>query len=110
VVPRDSVITGALYFDTPTGKFKRTFDKSTFENMAHYYAITDRKVGLIGKLIHDIEINTWDKKVYRMTGEVEERIFGMIRKQQRTERLIDRGVHFFDSLYESLSDTLSRNR
>lgn len=69
----DKAIEGIL-FDTPTAKFRRYFNMSTYESLMKHYKIKDPALEYIGKIIHDVEINTWEKKVMPETIEVRDTV------------------------------------
>ncbi len=68
--PRGELSTGGIPFDTPDAKFRRYQNKSTFETLLEYYKIEDKKAIYIGRIIHDIEINIWEKKAIPETSKV----------------------------------------
>ena len=63
--PKGVIISEGEPFDTPDSSITRNFKQSTFESMLDHYKLTDPKLTNLGKLIHDIEINTWETKLYR---------------------------------------------
>jgi hypothetical protein len=109
IVPKGRVVTGAIQFDTPTAEITRKFNKSTFESFLDYYRIKDKKLINIGKLIHDIEINIWEKKLFKRTREVQIRTLEIMEKYRNNEEIIDKACEFFERLYETLPAELEPN-
>lgn len=58
-------------FDTPDAALRRYHNASTFETLARHFRIDDPKVAYLGRLMHDIEINTWARKALPQTRQVE---------------------------------------
>lgn len=106
IVPKWEEIQGAIFFDTPQSRFKRTFNQSTFESFVDCYKIEDKKIHSIALIIHDIEINIWERKVFRMTREVETQIVEIIRSHRDTREIIEIACRYFDKLYYSIPERL----
>ncbi len=102
----DTKIEGVL-FDTPTAKFRRYFNMSTYESLMKHYKIDDPALGYIGKIIHDIEINTWEKKVMPETIEVRDTVNKIIWETKGDTQVVKRSNQYFDFLYEHLSKKYS---
>ncbi|MBK8964326.1 MAG: chromate resistance protein [Candidatus Competibacteraceae bacterium] len=47
-----------IAFDTPDAPFRRTHNQSTFERLLDHYAFRNPTLLDLGRLLHDIEINT----------------------------------------------------
>lgn len=108
IVPRDSEITKGTLFDTPDAYFKRTITKSTFEMLRDYYDVNDDNVDAIAKLIHDIEINKWAIKNYKITSKVEAFVSKLIRSEFADETIIEKSNLFFNSLYKNERSELEK--
>lgn len=52
----------ATQFDTPFAELQRSHRMSTFESVVYKFSIKDERVASVAALIHDIEINFWNKK------------------------------------------------
>jgi hypothetical protein len=102
IYPKGQVIKEGIQFDTPNSEITRKFNKSTFETLIDYYRIKDKKLINIGKLIHDTEINTWERKVFKRTRELEIRILDLLEKHKNNEEIIARACQYFDSLYTAI--------
>lgn len=101
IVSRDANVKNGTLFDTPDAYFKRTFNKCTYEMLKEYYSVKGDKIDAIGKLIHDIEINRWDRKRFTTTQKVEQFVLGLIQSKKSNEEIIALANAFFDSLYEN---------
>jgi hypothetical protein len=98
-----------ISFDIPNAEISRTFNKSTFEAFLDRYRIEDKKLINIGKLIHDIEINTWERKLFKRTKEVEVQIFAILERKRPNEEVIQKACEYFDRLYSVVPAELERN-
>lgn len=107
--PKGKVIQDAISFDTPHASITRRFNKSTFEVFLDYYRIRDPKLLNIGKLIHDTEINTWERKRFRRTRALEVQILDLMEKYKKHDELIARACEYFDHLYATLPSELELN-
>jgi hypothetical protein len=105
-----AVVDKAIFFDVPGGAFNRTFNKSTYENIADYYKITDPKTRAVGLLVHDIEINTWERKLYMKTANVQDSIQSLIHRKLSDSLLVARSLDYFDWLAKSLNGAPERIR
>jgi len=107
--PKGELITEGVSFDIPNAEISRTFNKSTFESFLDRYRIKDRKLINIGKLIHDIEINTWERKLFRRTREVEIRVVDILERNKKNPEIIQKACEYFDSLYSIIPVELELN-
>ena len=92
-----------IKFDTPDATYRRYFNMSTFESLLKHYQIKDKEVIYIGRIIHDIEINTWEKKVMEETRYVQDSINQIISNSANNEELVKKSNNLFDSLYHRFS-------
>jgi len=58
LVPKGSMISKGIPFDVPSAQFKRSHSQSTFESILQNQRLNDERLVHIGRIIHDIEINT----------------------------------------------------
>ncbi len=98
-----------VQFDTPYSKISRRFNQSTFESLIDYYRIDDPKLKAIGKLIHDIEINVWEKKMYQKTMEMDLFFMDLLSDSLEDTVILHRSSKYFDRLYDELTDELELN-
>jgi hypothetical protein len=99
--PKGDTITDGIAFDTPDADFRRYHSKSTFETMQQHYQITDNEVLYIGRIIHDIEINTWEKKLMPETDQVMRELQPFI-LQKSPARWVGECSAYFGQLFEKL--------
>ncbi len=96
--PREAIIEEGVAFDTPEAKFRRYHNKSTFETLLDHYRLTDGRLVYIGKIIHDLEINIWRKKVMAETMEVQGAVRGIISETDNKKIMV--GCRsYFDEFY-----------
>ena len=62
----------------------------------------DPKLIYIGRIIHDIEINIWERKVMKETYRVQDAITKIISETKDKVSIIKEGNRFFDNLYNEL--------
>jgi len=101
-LPKGEVISEGIPFDLPDARFRRYANKSTFETIMDHYQITDPRLLYIGKIIHDIEINIWERKVMPETISLKDALAGIILEDENSERIIEEGNRYFDNLYREL--------
>lgn len=110
IITRETTVKDGTLFDTPDAYFKRTFNKCTYEMLKEYYCVEDNKVNAIGKIIHDIEINRWDRKRFASTTKLEQFVLSLINSNKSNDEIIELANSYFDNLYlnkdGSLNDAL----
>ena len=99
--PRGEAIKEGIAFDTPDAKLRRYHNMSTFESILFYYKLRDPKLAAIGKIIHDIEINVWARKMMAGSEDVLRAIREIIRTSKDNKTVIEKSCLYFDSLYET---------
>lgn len=108
--PKGDPINEGIPFDTPDAKFRRYVSMSTFESLVQYYNLVCPKLAYIGKIIHDIEINIWERKVMPETISVQDSINKIIHETKDNKQIIEKGNKFFDTLYSELKTGDSKAR
>ncbi|MHC4675450.1 MAG: chromate resistance protein ChrB domain-containing protein [Planctomycetota bacterium] len=98
--PKGEFIDQGIPFDTPDAKFRRYHNMSTYESILRYYKLNDPKVVYIGKIIHDIEVNVWERKQMKETHMVQREVNQIISNSSDNKDVIDKSIKFFDSLYQ----------
>ncbi len=99
---KNEPINEGVAFDTPDAKFRRYHNMSTFESLLRGYGLKDPKLIHIGKVIHDIEVNTWEKKRMAETPEVQEAVNAIVSKSKSNPEIIEKSCQYFDSLYKQI--------
>jgi hypothetical protein len=96
-IPRD-----AVRFDMFHGGFGHRGEDCTFETLQKTFRIRDRKVGLIGQMIHDADLA--DEKFGRKEGfGVDEVLKGWAKQGIRDRELLERGIQLIEAVYCSVS-------
>lgn len=103
IVPKGESVPNAIPFDIPMAKFRRYHNMSTFEVMLRAFHIQDPKLIHIGKIIHDIEINIWEKKLMKETWAVQNDLDKIISNSANNEEIIAKSREYLDQLYESIT-------
>ncbi len=84
-------------------ELRRSHNRSTYGSIVLKYKLTDRGVLEIGRIIHDIEINTWGRKVRAESEELEQRIREIIKSSEDPAESFSRSFTIFDELYKKLA-------
>jgi hypothetical protein len=100
--PKGEPIKEGIPFDTPEAKFRRYHNMSTFESLLKHYNVQDPTLLYIGKIIHDIEVNVWQKKVMPETYQVQEEINQIIFNSKGNAEVMERSHKYFNSLYQKI--------
>lgn len=100
--PQGRAITEGIPFDVPEAELRRYHNMSTFEAFLKHYKLQDPKLIHIGKIIHDIEINIWEQKVFPETRHIEEAIIKIIKDSKNNDEVIEKSCRYFDSLYQEI--------
>ena len=56
----------------------------------------------IGKIVHDIEVNVWEKKTLPETRRVQQAVIEFIISSDSPDEIINRSMAYFDGLYREL--------
>lgn len=98
--PRGTQFTEGIGFDTPDAPLRRYHNKSTFETLLERYVLEDSKLIYIGRIIHDIEVNTWERKVMAETPQVENDMQALM-AQADTQKILEECQVYFERLYQT---------
>jgi hypothetical protein len=98
--PKDEIINEGIPFDTPDAKLRRYHNMTTFESFLKHYNLQEPKLNFIGKIIYDIEINIWEKKVFPETHKVQDEINKIILNSKNSDEVIKKSCNYFDLLYK----------
>ncbi|MGR9116102.1 MAG: chromate resistance protein ChrB domain-containing protein [Gammaproteobacteria bacterium] len=93
-------ITEGIEFDTPNASFRRFHNKSTFETLLDHYQLNDEKLLYLGRIIHDIEVNIWEKKIMKETPSLEKAVAVIIAETDK-EKLVEDCYQFFSGFEAS---------
>lgn len=100
--PKGSKMTQGTLFDVPEARFRRYHNMSTYGSILNYYKLKDPKLIFIGKIIHDIEINVWKKKVFKETPLIQQAILSIIEQSGSPAEVIEKTCTYFDHFYEQI--------
>jgi len=99
--PEEHVPRGAVPFDMFHGGFGHRGEDCTFETLRKVFRIRDKKVDVIGQMIHDADL--LDEKFGRKEGFGVDGILDGWAKQKIPDReLLERGIQLIEALYHSL--------
>lgn len=101
--PKGEAIKEGIPFDTPDAKFRRYHNMSTFESLLEHYKLNDPKLIYIGKIVHDIEVNIWERKVFDGTHQVQKAFNNIIWNSKNRDEAIEKSCKYFDLLYKEIA-------
>lgn len=99
--PKGEAIKEGTAFDTPDARFRRYHNMSTFESLLKHYGLKDPGLIYIGKIVHDIEVNIWEKKRFDETPVVQEAVNQIIWNSKTSNAVMEASCQYFDWLYEN---------
>ena len=103
--PHGETITSGIPFDTPDAKFRRYATKSTYEILLEHYRLRSPKLLYIGRIIHDIEINTWGKKICKESTRIASTIRQIIIDNKGNNNLIiEKSMKYFDNFLKNIRE------
>lgn len=102
--PEESVPPKAVPFDMYHGGFGHSGESCTFETLQKSFRIRDKRVGVIGQIIHDADL--LDEKFGRKEGYGVDAVLDGWEKQGTPDsELLQRGIGLIEALYSSVSTT-----
>lgn len=100
--PEEHVPREAVPFDMFQGGFGHQGEDCTFETLQKSFRIRDRKVSVIGQMIHDADL--LDEKFGRKEGfGIDEVLNGWAKQGVPDKELLNRGIELIAAIYHSLS-------
>jgi hypothetical protein len=92
---------GAVPFDMFEGGFGHRGEDCTFETLMKAFRIRDKKVSVMGEIVHDADL--FDEKFGRKEGfGIDEVMKGWARQKLSDKELLERGMQLAEGLYQSL--------
>lgn len=88
-------------FDTPDAKFRRYHNASTYAVLKKHYKVSNPASDYISKIVHDIEINTWERKVLPESTSANLAILKIAKESSNHDEIIANTLRFFDKLANS---------
>ncbi len=102
-VHEEHVSRESVPFDMFHGGFGHRGDDCTFETLQKTFRIRDKKVGVIGQIIHDADV--LDEKFGRKEGfGIDEVLKGWAIQGISDGKLLERGIQLIEALYHSVSE------
>jgi hypothetical protein len=99
--PEEHVPRGTVPFDMFHGGFGHRGEDCTFETLQKTFRIPDKKVGVIGEIIHDADL--LDEKFGRKEGfGVDEVLNGWAKQGISDRELLERGIQLIEALYHAV--------
>lgn len=93
----------AVPFDMYEGGFGHRGEDCTFETLTKAFRIRDKRVSVMGEIVHDADL--FDEKFGRKEGfGVDEIMKGWARQKLSDQELLKRGIQLAEGLYQSLED------
>jgi hypothetical protein len=89
-----------LRFDMVGGDFTHEGDRCTFETLSACLGTADRALSVVGEIVHDIDLKDGKFGRPEVRG-VEQLLLGIVLSHQDDESRLERGLVFFDDLYQS---------
>jgi hypothetical protein len=100
--PEDRVPREAVPFGMFHGGFGHHGEDCTFETLQKTFQIRDKRVGVIGQVVHDADL--LDEKFGRKEGfGVDEILHGWANQGIPDSKLLERGIELIEALYHSVS-------
>jgi hypothetical protein len=91
----------AVPFDMYEGGFGHRGDDCTFETLTKAFRISDKRVGVMGEIVHDADV--FDEKFGRKEGfGIDEVMKGWAQQDVSDAELLERGIQLAEGLYQSL--------
>ncbi|HEX3043361.1 MAG TPA: chromate resistance protein ChrB domain-containing protein [Bacillota bacterium] len=104
-VDKGTPILSGIPMDTPDSKIQRKLNLTAYEVALTEYKLTHPALKQIGKIIWDIEINKWDKKVTRESPGIALIINGLDAKESNPGKALEQSMIIYDSLFVGLGGT-----
>ncbi len=98
---REETSPPGIPFDIPEARFRRYHNRSTFETLLEHYQVEDKALIYIGRIIHDIEVNIWERKALEETHRIESNVIELL-NGETPEKSAVACVNYFDALYSTL--------
>lgn len=97
----DQKPTDAVPFDMYEGGFGHRGEDCTFETLTKAFRITDKRVAVMGEIVHDADL--FDEKFGKREGfGVDEVMKGWAQQNLRDAELLERGMQLAEGIYRSL--------
>jgi hypothetical protein len=103
-VPKGTLITNGIPFDTPESEFRRYHAISCFQSVLRHHSISNAALVRVGEITHDIEINFWGEKRFAESTGLERRINDIIaRSPARPDLCMAESFAVLDELHAKVA-------
>lgn len=92
------MVTDAISFDTPYSELRRTHTHSTFESIQNKYLLNDDKIKFLAQLIHELEINFWNKQVEKKAVHFQFELEKILQETADPHKALQQCFKYLDSL------------
>ena len=99
ILPAGERTDRGIAFDVPHAAYRRYHNLSTYESLLKGYRLSDPVLVAVGRIVHDVEINTWREKAFPETLTVMEDVARIIQSGATREEVIQEALVYFDGLY-----------
>jgi hypothetical protein len=90
--------TKGISFDTPFSEFRRTHRASTFEAIQSKYSLHNERIDYLAALIHEVEINFWNKNLKTETAQFQFGLKNILQKAPDNITALNVCFDYLDSL------------
>lgn len=104
IVPKGTEISGFIPLDTPDSKIQRTQNQPAFEVALVEYRLDNPALRRISRILWDIEINKWGKKVTEESVGLTLIITGLVKKECDEQKALQQSFIVYDALYCGLGE------
>lgn len=87
-------------FDTAYAQYRRYHNLSTYESLLKAFAVNDPAAVEIGRIMHDIEVNLWDRKQHPESLDVQEKMRANIAQAADDAHALELNFVVLEALYE----------
>lgn len=102
--PKGSFIKEGIPFDTPDSELRRDYRMAAFGRVIKKYKLQDAVLEDINKIVWDVEVNTWEKKVTDESIGLNAIVQGLILTFQDEKECLEKSYIVFDALYAYLKE------
>jgi hypothetical protein len=95
---QELMVTEGFSFDTPFSEFRRTHTQSTFESIQKRYSLNDNRVVFLAKLIHELEINFWNKNIEKKAAQFQFELKKLLQDSEDNSTALQRCFDYLDTL------------
>lgn len=99
VVKNGILIKEGIPFDTPDSELRRDRNVTTFEAILRKHKIKNSALDYIAKIVWDMEVNVWDKKITPESRGVNAVVVGLSRISKNDVECYKKCWPVFDALY-----------